>query len=73
MPLQVDAVYENGALRPLQPSDNGARTRTRERRQNCGGRSILAVEYIERIKREHQDAEPAFGLKEGPFSVFSSP
>jgi len=28
------------------------------------GRSNLAIEYIEKIKREQQDAEPAPGLEE---------
>ena len=66
MPIQVDAVYENGVLRPLQPLDlkehehvlvsvvtNAARDR-----------SSLAVEYIEKVKKELQVAEPAPGLEE---------
>ena len=67
MPLQVDAVYENGVLRPLQPLDlkeheqvvvsvfKAARTL---------GRSSLDVEFIERIKRGLEDAEPAPSLEE---------
>jgi predicted DNA-binding antitoxin AbrB/MazE fold protein len=67
MPLQVNAIYENGVLRPLQPLD------LREHEQvvvsvlkaePAPGRSILDVKYIERIKREVQDAEPAPGLEE---------
>jgi predicted DNA-binding antitoxin AbrB/MazE fold protein len=65
MPLQVDAVYENGVLRPLQPLD------LTEHEQVVvsvvkvtSGRSSLAVEYIERIKREQRDAEPAPGHEE---------
>lgn len=66
MPLQVDGVYENGVLRPLQPLD----LREHERvlvsvvKVPPGGRSSLAVEYVEKIKRELQDAEPAPGIEE---------
>ena len=67
MPLQVDAVYENGVLRPLQPLD----LREHEhvivsvvKAAPASGRSNLAVEYIERIKKELHDAEPAPGLEE---------
>ena len=66
MPLQVDAVYENGVLRPLQPLD----LREHEHvlvsvvKAEVLGRSNLAIEYIEKIKREQQDAEPAPGLEE---------
>ena len=66
MPLQVDAVYENGVLRPLQPLD----LREHEHvlvsvvQDAARDRSGLAVEYIEKIKRELQDAEPAPGLEE---------
>ena len=65
MPLQVDAVYENGVLRPLQPLD----LREHERvvvsvAKTTSDRSQLAVEYIEKIKRELEDSEPALGLEE---------
>ena len=66
MPLEVDAVYENGVLRPLQPLD----LREHEHvvvsvvKATTPGRSSLDVEYIERIKRELQDAEPGPGLDE---------
>ena len=66
MPLQVDAVYENGVLRPLQPLD----LREHERvvvsvvKAAVPDRSSLAVKYIERIKSELQNAEPAPGLEE---------
>lgn len=65
MPLQVDAVYENGVLRPLQPLD----LRENEHvvvsvAKTASDRSRLAVEYIEKIKKELQDAEPAPGLEE---------
>jgi len=67
MSLQVDAIYENGVLRLLQPLD------LKEQEQvlvsvvkttPALGRSSLAVEYIENVKREVQDAAPAPGLEE---------
>jgi predicted DNA-binding antitoxin AbrB/MazE fold protein len=66
MPLQVDAVYENGVLRPLQPLD------LREHEQVLvsvvkpadQGRPNLATEFIEGVKRVLQDAAPAPGLEE---------
>jgi len=66
MPLQVDAVYENGVLRPLQPLD------LREHEQVLvsvvkpadQGRPNLAAEFIEGVKRVLQDAAPAPGLEE---------
>ena len=64
MPHQVDAVYENGVLRPLEPLD----LREHERvlisivKAAVQGRSNLAVEYIESVKEGLQEAEPAPGL-----------
>jgi predicted DNA-binding antitoxin AbrB/MazE fold protein len=52
MSLQVDAMYENRVLRPLQPLD----LREREHvlvsvvKAEAQGRSNLAVEYIESVK-----------------------
>ena len=66
MPLQVDAVYENGVLRPLQPLD----LREHEHvlvsvvKAAVQGSSNLSVEYIEGVKRELQEAEAAPGLEE---------
>lgn len=66
MPLQVDAVYENGVLRPLQPLD----LREHERvlvsvvKIPAEGRSTLAVEYTEKVKKELPNAEPAPGIEE---------
>ena len=66
MPLQIDAVNENGVLRPLQPLE----LREHEHvlvsvvKAEAQGRSNLAVEYIESVKRVLQDAEPAPGLEE---------
>ena len=66
MPLEVEAVYENGVLRPLQPLDltEHEHVLVSVAKTPPSGRSSLAVEYIERIKREQQDAEPAPGLEE---------
>ena len=66
MPFQIDAVYENGVLRPLQPLDltEHEHVVVSVVKAAAPGRSSLAVEYIERIKREQQDAEPAPGLEE---------
>jgi predicted DNA-binding antitoxin AbrB/MazE fold protein len=67
MSRHVEAVYENGVLRPLQPLD----LRDHERAiasvfeaAHPPARSALAVEYIERIKREVQDEQPAPGSEE---------
>jgi predicted DNA-binding antitoxin AbrB/MazE fold protein len=66
MPLQVDAIYENGVLRPLQPLDltEHEHVVVSVVKTAASGRSSLALEYIERIKREQQDAEPAPGHEE---------
>ena len=66
MPLQVDAVYENGVLRPLQPLDlkEHEHVLVSVIKDAARNRSSLAVEYIEKIKRELEDAEPAPGLEE---------
>lgn len=66
MSLWVDAVYENGVLRPLQPLDltEHEHVLVSVAKTAAPGRSSLAVEYIERIKRERRDAEPAPGLEE---------
>jgi predicted DNA-binding antitoxin AbrB/MazE fold protein len=66
MPRQVDAVYENGMLRPLQPLDlkEHEHVLVSVVKTAASERSSPAVEYIERIRREQQDAEPAPGLEE---------
>ena len=65
MPLQVEAVYENGVLRPLHPLDLKEHERVLVRVSEIApARSGLAVEYIESIKREVEDEEPAPGLDE---------
>ncbi|MGD1090478.1 MAG: antitoxin family protein [Bryobacteraceae bacterium] len=66
MLLQVDAVYENGVLRPLQPLDlkEHEHVLVSVVKVAAPARSSLAVEYIEKIKRDLQEAEPAPGLEE---------
>jgi predicted DNA-binding antitoxin AbrB/MazE fold protein len=66
MPIQVDAVYENGLLRPLQPLDlkEHEHVLVSVVQDAARDQSGLAVEYIEKIKRELQDAETAPGLEE---------
>ncbi len=66
MPLQVDAVYENGVLRPLQPLDltEHEQVRVSVVKTTASGRSSLAMDFIERLRREQHDAEPAPGLEE---------
>jgi len=84
MPLQVEAVYKNDVLRPLQPLDlmEHERVVVSIVQTVASGRSGFAIEYIERIKREQQDTEPAPGIEEarrrlakipGPWPLRSSP
>jgi predicted DNA-binding antitoxin AbrB/MazE fold protein len=67
MPLQVEAVYENGVLRPLQPLDLSEQEHVLVsvvKAAPASGRSHLDAEYIDRIKRQLPDAEAAPGLEE---------
>ena len=65
MPLQVDAVYENGVLRPLQPFDLKEHEHVVVSVTKAApDSSKLAVEYIEKIKKGLQDAEQTPGLEE---------
>jgi predicted DNA-binding antitoxin AbrB/MazE fold protein len=66
MAVQVDAVYENGVLRPLQPLDLKEHQRVivsvvKAEGEPKGPR--LAVEYLERLKRELGD-DPIPSLEE---------
>ena len=65
-PLQVDAAYENGVLRPLQPLDlkEHEHVLVSVVKAAAQGRSNLAVEYIESVRRGLQEAEPPPGLEE---------
>jgi len=65
--VQVDAVYENGVLRPLQPLDLTEHEHvviSVARTSPVPSRSSLAVEYIERLRKEMENAGPAPGLGE---------
>ena len=67
MPLQVDAIYENGVLRPLQPLDLKEHEHVVVsvlKTAPTPGRSSLAVEYVEKIKRELQGAQPIPDIEE---------
>jgi predicted DNA-binding antitoxin AbrB/MazE fold protein len=63
MPLQIDAVYENGVLRPLQPLDLKEHEHVLVSIVAAAGRSSLAVHFIENIQGELAHAEPTPGLK----------
>jgi len=67
MPLQVNAVYENGVLRPLQPLDLKEHEHVIVsviKAAPAPKRSCLDVEYIERIRKEQSASEAAPGLEE---------
>jgi predicted DNA-binding antitoxin AbrB/MazE fold protein len=66
MPLQVDAVYENGVLRPLQPLDLREHEHVLVSVVKLGplSSSSFAVEYIGNLERELRDLEPGPGLEE---------
>jgi predicted DNA-binding antitoxin AbrB/MazE fold protein len=67
IPLQVDAVYENGVLRPLQPLDLREHERvivSVVKATPASPRSHLDTKYIDRIKKQLPDAEDVPGLKE---------
>ena len=66
MPAQVDAIYENGVLRPLQPLNLQEHEKVVVSvvpSKNIQ-RSSLAVEYIESVKRDLQGAGLAPSLTE---------
>lgn len=66
MPLRVEAIYEKGVLRPLQPLDlkehEHVVVSVVKAAASDGPR--LDVEYLEKTKRELQQAGPAPGLAE---------
>jgi predicted DNA-binding antitoxin AbrB/MazE fold protein len=65
MPLQVEAVYENGVLRPLQPLDLKEHEHVIVSVSGTSPtRSTLATEYIEKIKQQVDAEGPAPGLAE---------
>jgi predicted DNA-binding antitoxin AbrB/MazE fold protein len=66
MVLQVDAVYENGVLRPLQPLDlkEHEHVLVSVVKSSVMSRSRLDIDYIEKVKRELADAEAGPSLEE---------
>jgi predicted DNA-binding antitoxin AbrB/MazE fold protein len=66
MRFQVDAVYENGVLRPLVPLDLNEHELVvvSVLKTSTLSRSGLAVEYLEGVKREREGAVGAPGLGE---------
>ena len=64
--MQVDAIYENGVLRPLQPLDLTEHEHvvlSVARTSPAPSRSSLAVEYIEKLREEMKNAGPSPGLE----------
>jgi predicted DNA-binding antitoxin AbrB/MazE fold protein len=67
MAMQVDAIYKEGVLRPLQPLDLAEDERVRvsiAKDPSNAAVSHLDVEYLERLELELRDAPPAPGLEE---------
>jgi predicted DNA-binding antitoxin AbrB/MazE fold protein len=67
MSVQVDAVYQNGSLKPLQPLDlaeNEQVVVTITQAANALGFSQLDTECIEGLRRKLAGAEPPPGLAE---------
>ena len=66
MPLRVEAVYEKGVLRPLQPLDlkEHERVVVSVVKATAPDGPKLDVEYLEKTKRELQQTGPAPGLAE---------
>ena len=67
MRMQVDAVYENGVLKPLQPLDLVENERvlvTVVKPASASDSPQLDIAYIESLRRELRNFEPAPGLEE---------
>ena len=65
--MQVDAVYQNGILKPLQPLELAENERvvvTITQAGNALGTCQLDTEYIEGLRRRLAGAQPAPGLEE---------
>jgi predicted DNA-binding antitoxin AbrB/MazE fold protein len=60
--MQVDAVYENGVLRPVQPLDLTEHERVTVDSYPMAPR--LDLDFVEDIRRKLQNAGPAPGLEE---------
>lgn len=67
MEMQVEAVYKNGVLRPLQPLNLAEDERVRisiAKTPAAVPAPQIAVEYLTRLKQELRDAPPAPSLEE---------
>jgi predicted DNA-binding antitoxin AbrB/MazE fold protein len=67
MPIEVDAVYENGILKPLQPLDLAENERvvvSITQKANGTGLGQLDVDFVQGLRRRLADAVPAPGLEE---------
>jgi len=66
MPLRVEAIYERGVLRPLQPLDlkEDERVVVSVVKAAPPGGPKLDVEYLEKTKRQLEQSGPAPGLAE---------
>ena len=67
MPMQVDAVYQDGILRPLQPLDLAENERvvvTITQEETGAGLDQLDADFVQGLRRRLAGAEPAPGLEE---------
>ena len=67
MPNEVDAVYENGILKPLQPLDLAENERvvvSITQKANGAGLGQLDADFVEGLRRRLANAAPAPGLEE---------
>lgn len=63
--MQIDAVYENGVLRPLQPLDLAEHEHVvLSVSRTSSDRSAPATEYVESLRRDVRDSEAAPGIEE---------
>jgi predicted DNA-binding antitoxin AbrB/MazE fold protein len=67
MLIEVDAVYENGILKPLQPLDlaeNELVVVSITQKANGAGLGQLDTDFVEGLRRRLANAAPAPGLEE---------
>jgi predicted DNA-binding antitoxin AbrB/MazE fold protein len=64
MPMQVEAVYENGVLRPLEPLELAEHQHVTVTVTESANRAQLELAFIENPRKELQTAPPAPGLEE---------
>ena len=67
MPIEVDAVYENGILKPLQALDLAEDERvvvTITQEENGAGLGQPDADFMQGLRRRLADAVPAPGLEE---------